>query len=65
MTNLTNDPTRKSELAAEKHLFIKNSCYAVVPIHTRFGALAWFVWDEETPDTITDRDSIMGREPAR
>jgi hypothetical protein len=48
--NLTNDPSRKGELAAPKRLFGEFSRYAVAPIHTRFGAVEWFVWDAHTYD---------------
>ena len=48
-----NDPTRKGELAARKQLFGDCSRYAVAPVHTRFDAVQWFVWDAEItcPDT--------------
>jgi hypothetical protein len=42
---LLNDPTRKGQLAASKRLFGDYRRYAVAPIHTRFDALEWFVWD--------------------
>lgn len=43
----TNDPSRKGELAARKQLFGDCSRYAIAPVHTRFGAVQWFVWDAE------------------
>ena len=42
-----NDPSRKGELAARKQLFGDCSRYAVAPVHTRFNAVQWFVWDAE------------------
>jgi hypothetical protein len=42
---LQNDPARKGQLAAPKRLFGEFSRYAVAPVHTRFGAVEWFVWD--------------------
>lgn len=45
MTELRNDPSRRGELAAPKKLFGEWSRYAIAPVHTRFGAVAWFVWD--------------------
>jgi len=42
---LHNDPSRKGQLAAPKRLFGEYSRYAVAPVHTRFDAVAWFVWD--------------------
>jgi len=48
-----NDATRKGQLAARKQLFGDCSRYAVAPVHTRFDAVQWFIWDAETncPDT--------------
>jgi hypothetical protein len=42
-----NNPARKGELADRKHLFGDCSRYAVAPVHTRFDAVQWFVWDAE------------------
>jgi hypothetical protein len=47
---LTNDPTRKGQLAAPKRLFGDLRRYAVAPVHTRFDAVEWFVWDAHTDD---------------
>lgn len=40
-----NDPSKKGKLAARKQLFGDNKRYAVAPLHTRFDAIEWFVWD--------------------
>lgn len=45
---LINDPTRKGQLAARKRLFGDWHRYAVAPVHTRFDAVEWFVWDAHT-----------------
>jgi hypothetical protein len=42
-----NDPARKGELAARKQTFGDYRRYAVAPVHTRFDAVEWFVWDAE------------------
>jgi hypothetical protein len=63
-SRITNDPARKGELAARKQLFGGNSRYAVAPVHTRFDAVQWFVWDAETlddtglPAVIRQADSL-------
>ena len=44
-----NDPAKKGQLAARKRLFGDCSRYAVAPVHTRFDAVEWFVWDAESP----------------
>ena len=62
---IANDPIRKGQLAAPKMLFGPKSSpfrYAVAPAHSRFDAIAWFVWDCETPDR-TDYDPVMGYAP--
>lgn len=42
-----NDPTKRGQLAARKRLFGDLSRYAVAPVHTRFDAVQWFVWDAD------------------
>ena len=61
-STIINDPTRKGELAAGKQVFGPNNRYAVAPVHSRFDAVGWFVWDTETPGD--NYDPIMGFEPA-
>lgn len=45
--DLRNDPSSKGQLAAAKRTFGPLKRYAVAPIHTRFDAVTWFVWDAE------------------
>ena len=59
---ITNDPARKGELAADKHIFGPRNRYAVAPVHSRFDSVGWFVWDAETPGD--DYDPVMGHSPA-
>lgn len=42
---IANDPSRKGQLAAPKQTFGEFRRYAVAPLHTRFDAITWFVWD--------------------
>ena len=44
-----NDPRRKGYIAGRKLLFGSHNRFAVAPVHTRFGALTWFVWDAGLP----------------
>jgi hypothetical protein len=44
-TKIANDPSKKGQLAARKQFFGEYRRYAVAPIHTRFDAVEWFVWD--------------------
>jgi hypothetical protein len=52
-TSYANDPARKGQLAAKKQLFGESNRYAVAPLHTRFDAVEWFVWDA---DVYADSD---------
>jgi len=62
-TTITNNPARKGELAAPKHVFGPRDRYAVAPVHSRFDNIAWFVWDAENPDR-RDYDKVLGYAPA-
>ena len=44
-----NEPAKAGQLAARKRVFGDCSRYAVAPVHTRFDAVEWFVWDAEHP----------------
>jgi hypothetical protein len=54
-----NDPSRKGQLAARKQLFGDFSRYAVAPVHTRFDAVEWFVWDACHPNSTTSRAEVI------
>ena len=58
-----NDATRKGQLAAPKHLFGGCSRYAVAPVHTRFDAVQWLVWDAETICPDTGKPDVIRIEP--
>lgn len=42
-----NNPALKGQPAARKQFFGPRERYAIAPVHTRFDALEWFVWDAE------------------
>lgn len=56
-----NDPARKGELAGRKMLF-NGSRYAVAPVHTRFDAVQWFVWDAEAIEIPDGAKTIVIRQ---
>ncbi|CAB4166436.1 hypothetical protein UFOVP838_28 [uncultured Caudovirales phage] len=56
---MTNNPKLAGQLAAKKELFGGHSRYAVAPIHTRFDAVEWFVWDAEQIDVQTGFASVI------
>lgn len=58
-STLKNNPARKGELAAKKQFFGEAGRYAVAPVHTRFGAVEWFVWDAEHPLSTLSRAEVI------
>lgn len=54
-----NNPALAGKLVSTKALFGADSRYAVGAVHTRFDAVEWFVWDAETPDTITGHAGVI------
>lgn len=61
-TNLQNDRSKAGQLAAVQRTFGPYRRYAFAPVHTRFGAVQWFVWDAETTDLVTNEPSIIRQE---
>lgn len=62
-TTYRNEPAKAGQLAARKRLFGDCSRYAVAPVHTRFDAVQWFVWDAEhiddgLPSVIRQADTL-------
>ena len=45
---VSNNPLLRGSLAAPKQYFA-GTRYAVAPVHTRFDAVEWFVWDADHP----------------
>jgi len=62
---IINIPANAGSLAARKELFGDNSRYAIAPIHTRFDAVEWFVWDAEHPRSSMSHAEIIRQEPTR
>jgi hypothetical protein len=56
---MKNNPNLAGQLAAKKELFGDCSRYAIAPIHTRFDAVEWFVWDAEKTDLDTKRAQVI------
>ena len=56
---MKNNPNLAGQLAAKKELFGGHSRYAIAPIHTRFDAVEWFVWDAERIDLVTKLASVI------
>jgi len=56
---ITNNPALKGSLAKRKMLFGDCSRYAVAPMHTRFDAVQWFVWDADNMDALTGKPAVI------
>lgn len=56
---IVNNPALHGQPAARKQLFGTNSRYAIAPVHTRFDAVEWFVWDAEHPLSTMDRAEVI------
>lgn len=54
-----NNPALKGQPAARKQLFGPHGRYAVAPVHTRFEALEWFVWDAEHKLSTMSRAEVI------
>jgi hypothetical protein len=58
-SSYANNPALKGSLAANKQFFGDASRYAVAPIHTRFDAVEWFVWDAEHPNSDMTQAEVI------
>jgi len=56
---LTNNPMLRGSLAAPKQFFGEFGRYAIAPIHTRFDAIEWVVWDADILDEATGLAAII------
>jgi hypothetical protein len=57
--SIKNDPTKAGALAGRKHMFGNLSRFAVAPVHTRFDAVQWFVWDANRIDPVTGKPDVI------
>ena len=55
----SNNPMLRGSLAAPKQFFGEFRRYAVAPVHTRFDAVEWFVWDAEHPLSTMQRAEVI------
>lgn len=58
-SSFVNNPLMKGSLAAPKQFFGDDRRYAVAPVHTRFDAVEWFVWDAEHPLSTMSRAEVI------
>jgi len=56
---LTNNPMLRGSLSAPKQRFGDFGRYTIAPIHTRFNAVEWVVWDADTIDEATGLAAII------
>jgi len=62
---INNNPKLAGQLAAKKELFGGHSRFAIAPIHTRFDAVEWFVWDAEKIDPVTGGPDVIRQEQTK
>lgn len=60
---VSNNAMLRGSLAAPKQFFGDHGRYAVAPIHTRFDAVEWFVWDALHPLSTMNRAEVIRQEP--
>ena len=58
MAKIVNLPAQAGSLAGRK-TFLRGHRYAVAPVHTRFDAVQWFVWDAEVIDPVTGFAAVI------
>lgn len=56
---VSNNAMLKGSLAAPKQFFGDNGRYAVAPVHTRFDAVEWFVWDADHALSTMSRAEVI------
>ena len=62
---MKNNPNLAGQLASKKVLFGGYSRFAIAPVHTRFDAVEWFVWDAEQIDPLTRLPSVIAQEATK
>lgn len=65
MSDVQNNPMLKGSLAGKKVRFGDNGRYAVAPVHTRFDAVEWFVWDAEHPLSDMTKAEVIRQSSTR
>lgn len=62
---VANDSRRAGCIAAKAERFGEFGRYRVAPVHTRFDAVQWFVWDAETVDDVTGGAAVIRQAETR
>ena len=62
---MKNNPNLAGQLASKKVLFGGYSRFAIAPVHTRFDAVEWFVWDAERIDPVTGGPDVIAQESTK
>lgn len=55
-----NNPNLAGQQAG-KPQFFDGSRFKLAPVHTRFDAVEWFIWDAEIIDDVTGNPSVVGQ----
>ena len=62
---MKNNPNFAGQLASKKVLFGGYSRFAIAPVHTRFDAVEWFVWDAEQIDPVTGGPDVIAQDATK
>ena len=62
---MKNNPNLAGQLASKKVLFGGYSRFAIAPVHTRFDAVEWFVWDAEQIDPVTGGPDVIAQDATK
>lgn len=65
MTNIKNNPALAGQPAKKKEFFGDHSRYAIAPVHTRFDAVEWFVWDAMHANSNLSRAEVIRQAATR
>lgn len=58
-TTVRNNPALAGQPATRKQPVKGDWRFAIAPVHTRFDAVEWFVWDAEQPDPLTGLPRVI------
>lgn len=65
MTSIINNPNLAGCPAKKQEFFGQYDRYAVAPVHTRFDAVQWFVWDALHPNSDENRPEVIRQAATR
>lgn len=65
MTAIVNNPKMAGSYAGKREFFGEYDRYAIAPVHTRFDAVQWFVWDAMHQNSNMNRAEVIRQAATR